>query len=72
MVAAVAAEDSAVPPTEMIMPFRRPSRSTSGPTQITTTKVPMLTSVETSSASLVLQPKSAAISGSSVPNRMKS
>jgi hypothetical protein len=46
-VAAVAADDAAVPPTEMIMPRRRPSLSTIGPTSSTTMAVPTLTRVET-------------------------
>ena len=62
----------AVPATEMIIPLRRPSRSTIGPTPSTTIAVPTLTSVETSRAWLVLQPNASLIRGSRVPKRMKS
>ncbi len=69
---AVAPDDSAVPVTDTTMPMRRPRRSTIGPTSSTTTAVPTLTRVETSNDSLVSQPKSREMSGSSVPKRMKS
>ncbi len=70
--AAVAADDAAVPATEMIIPLRRPNRSTTGPTPSTTIAVPTLTNVETSRAWLVLQPNASLIRGSRVPKRMKS
>ena len=68
----MAADDAAVPPTEMIIPLRRPSRSTIGPTHSTTMAVPTLTSVETNRAWLVVQPNDSSMRGSSVPKRMKS
>ena len=56
----------------MIMPLRRPSRSTSGPTPRTTIAVPTEIAVETAPPVALDQPKSSWIPGSRVPNRMKS
>jgi hypothetical protein len=68
-ITAVSAEATAVPPMVSCMPRRRPRRSMTGPTPKATTAVPIAMSVLMRYAVDSLQPKSARMAGSSVPNR---